>query len=184
MKIGMIGLGRMGSGMVRRLLGQGQSCLVYDRSEAAVKAAVAAGAEGAEGLKEMIRRLPQPRVVWLMLPAAAVDGVIDTLIPELHPGDILIDGGNTHYHLDIERGDRLARKGLHYVDVGTSGGVWGERRGYCLMIGGEASAVKRLAPLFEALAPGGRANGIAHFAHLGGLFTGYLLVRYWIAPAR
>ncbi len=159
MNIGMIGLGRMGSGMVRRLLARGESCVVYDHSQAAIKAAVEDGAQGAESLGEMIRRLPQPRVIWLMLPAGVVDPVIDSLMHDLQPGDILIDGGNTHYPLDIERNDRLARKGLHYVDVGTSGGVQGERCGYCLMIGGETSVVNRLWPLFEALAPGGGSNG-------------------------
>ncbi len=158
MKIGMIGLGRMGASMVKRLLDKGHECVVYDRSESALESAVEAGATGAESLHDMARKLPQPRVLWIMVPAAAVDGVIESLRPYLQAGDTLIDGGNSHYHDDIERAERLRRKGLHYLDVGTSGGVWGIERGYCLMIGGDAATVKQLQPVFEALAPGADGN--------------------------
>ncbi|MEJ2456354.1 MAG: decarboxylating 6-phosphogluconate dehydrogenase [Candidatus Thiodiazotropha sp.] len=158
MKIGMIGLGRMGASMVKRLLDKGHQCVVYDHSEAALGRAVAEGAIGAESLHDMTRKLPQPRVFWIMLPAAAVDGVIDSLQQYLQSGDTLIDGGNSHYHDDIDRANRLGRQGLHYLDVGTSGGVWGVERGYCLMIGGDVATVKHLQPIFEALAPGAQDN--------------------------
>jgi 6-phosphogluconate dehydrogenase len=159
MKIGMIGLGRMGSSMVKRLLERGHECVVYDRSAVARKSSQEAGAESAESLHDLARRIPTPRVFWLMLPAAAVDGVIESMQPYLEPGDFLIDGGNSHYHQDIERAKRLTHAGLHYLDVGTSGGVWGLQRGYCLMIGGERAAVQWLQPVFEALAPGAQTNG-------------------------
>ncbi|MGD8309278.1 MAG: decarboxylating 6-phosphogluconate dehydrogenase [Chromatiales bacterium] len=154
MDIGMIGLGRMGSGMVRRILRAGHGCVVYDRSEAAVEALAKAGATAASSLDELVERLQPPRTVWLMVPAAAVDDLVDALAQRLAPGDMLVDGGNSHYEADIARGRRVGPRGIHYLDVGTSGGVWGQERGYCLMIGGDPDAVQRLAPLFEALAPG------------------------------
>jgi 6-phosphogluconate dehydrogenase len=154
MQLGMIGLGRMGADMVRRLLRAGHECVVYNRSPAAVTMLAAEGAVGTTALAEFVARLVPPRAVWLMVPAAAVDAVIDDLVPLLEEGDILIDGGNSHYHDDIRRSERLQAKGIHYLDVGTSGGVWGLERGYCLMIGGERGAVARLEPVFAVLAPG------------------------------
>ncbi|PKN12978.1 MAG: 6-phosphogluconate dehydrogenase (decarboxylating) [Deltaproteobacteria bacterium HGW-Deltaproteobacteria-4] len=154
MQIGMIGIGRMGGDMVRRLLKGGHECVVYGRNAVAVNALVGAGAQGCEDLSSFISRLTLPRVVWLMIPAAAVDGVIVDLLPLLNAGDILIDGGNSHYHDDIRRSGELSAQGIHYLDVGTSGGVWGRERGYCLMIGGEAATVQHLDPIFAALAPG------------------------------
>ncbi len=130
MQIGMIGIGRMGGDMVRRLLKGGHECVVYGRNAVAVNALVAAGAQGCEDLSSFISRLTLPRVVWLMIPAAAVDGVIADLLPLLSAGDILIDGGNSHYHDDIRRSGELSAQGIHYLDVGTSGGVWGRERGY------------------------------------------------------
>jgi 6-phosphogluconate dehydrogenase len=154
MQLGMIGLGRMGAGMVRRLMRGGHSCVVYDRAPAAVEALVKDGATGASSLKEFVGKLDKPRALCLMVPAALVDASIAELVPLLEKGDILIDGGNSHYHDDIARAQRLAQSGLHYVDMGTSGGVWGLERGYCLMIGGEDAVVKRLDPIFATLAPG------------------------------
>jgi 6-phosphogluconate dehydrogenase len=154
MQLGMIGLGRMGAGMVRRLMRGGHACVVYDRSPAAVEALVKDGATGASSLKEFAGKLARPRALCLMVPAAFVDASIAELVPLLDKGDILIDGGNSHYHDDIARAKRLAESGLHYVDMGTSGGVWGLERGYCLMIGGEDEVVKRLDPIFATLAPG------------------------------
>jgi 6-phosphogluconate dehydrogenase len=154
MQMGMIGLGRMGANMVRRLLRAGHRCVVYDRSEQAVAALAEAGAVGVHGLDDLVARLDAPRVLWLMVPAAAVDGLVDVLAPKLAPGDILVDGGNSHYRDDIARAHRLLPAAIHYLDAGTSGGVWGLERGYCLMVGGNAAAVQRLRPLFEALAPG------------------------------
>jgi len=157
MQIGMIGLGRMGGDMVRRLLKNSHECVVYARTPQAVEALVAEGAVGSSSLAGFVDKLSTPRVVWLMVPAAVVDGVIADLLPLLSAGDILIDGGNSHYHDDIRRNGELLKKGLHYLDVGTSGGVWGFERGYCLMIGGETGPVKHLEPVFAALAPGSEA---------------------------
>jgi 6-phosphogluconate dehydrogenase len=154
MQIGMIGLGRMGGGMVRRLRRSGHACVVYDRSPQAVAALVAEGALGAASLVELVQQLDKPRAVCLMLPAAVVDSAIDELAPLLESGDALIDGGNSNYQDDIARATRLAPRGLHYVDMGTSGGVFGLERGYCLMIGGERNVVQRLDPFFASLAPG------------------------------
>jgi 6-phosphogluconate dehydrogenase len=154
MQVGMIGLGRMGASMVRRLLRGGHACVVYDVSAAAVEALAREGATGAASVEDFAARLAPPRVVWLMVPAAAVDATLDALIPRLAAGDVVVDGGNSYYRDDIARAARLAPRGLHYVDCGTSGGVWGLERGYCLMIGGEAEVVARLDPLFRTLAPG------------------------------
>ena len=154
MQIGMIGLGRMGANMVRRLLAGGHSCVVFDRSPKAVAELVEAKAVGAASLADFVGRLDKPRVVWLMVPAAVVDESIANLVPHLESGDILIDGGNSYYVDDIRRARELAPKGIHYVDVGTSGGIWGLERGYCMMIGGEKSVVKHLDPIFARLSPG------------------------------
>jgi len=154
MQFGMIGLGRMGAGMVRRLLRAGHTCVVYDRASQAIDAVVKDGATGGRSLSEFVQKLEKPRNVCLMVPAAFVDASIAELEPLLTPGDALVDGGNSNYQDDIARAKRLAAKGLHYVDMGTSGGVWGLERGYCLMIGGEPEIVKRLDPVFAALAPG------------------------------
>jgi 6-phosphogluconate dehydrogenase len=156
MRIGMIGLGRMGANMVRRLLQGGHECVVYDRSADAVKASVAEGARGAASLAELVRGLTAPKALWIMVPAAIVDSIIAQLRPLLQAGDILIDGGNSHYHDDIRRAALLRAEGLHYVDVGTSGGVLGFEQGYCLMIGGDEAAVTLLEPVFATLSPGGR----------------------------
>ncbi len=154
MQLGMIGLGRMGSNMVRRLERAGQECVVYDVHAAAIAPLVEEGAIGAATLDEFVSKLAPPRAIWLMVPAAVVDTTIEQLAGKLEKGDILIDGGNSYYHDDIRRAAALKPKGIHYVDVGTSGGVWGLERGYCLMIGGETEVVKRLDPIFAALAPG------------------------------
>ena len=154
MQLGMIGLGRMGANMTRRLLHGGHACVVYNRTPEPVKALATEGALGAASVAELVRRLDPPRAVWLMVPAAAVDPLLDQLAGLLAPGDAVIDGGNSYYRDDIDRAARLAPRGLHYVDCGTSGGVWGLERGYCLMIGGEAEVVGRLEPIFATLAPG------------------------------
>jgi 6-phosphogluconate dehydrogenase len=154
MQLGMIGLGRMGADMARRLMRSGHDCVVYDRSSAAVAELVGAGATGSASLTGFAAQLASPRVVWLMVPAAVVDATIADIAPLLEPGDILIDGGNSHYHDDIRRSAELQGRGISYLDVGTSGGVWGLERGYCLMIGGEQDAVARLEPIFATLAPG------------------------------
>ncbi|MFZ0789157.1 MAG: decarboxylating 6-phosphogluconate dehydrogenase [Chromatiaceae bacterium] len=154
MQLGMIGLGRMGANMVRRLIRGGHECVVYNRSPQPVAALAAEGAVGAASLAELVDRLAPPRAIWLMVPAAVVDQSIADLVPLLEPGDILVDGGNSHYIDDIRRAEELAAKGIHYVDVGTSGGVWGLERGYCMMIGGEPEVVQRLDPIFATLAPG------------------------------
>ena len=154
MELGMIGLGRMGNNMVRRLLKTGQRCVVYDIHPAAVQALVEAGAVGATSLADFVHKLGRPRAVWMMVPAAVVDATLRELVPLLERDDVVIDGGNSYYHDDIRRAVELEAKGVHYVDVGTSGGVWGMERGYCLMIGGDAAAVRRLDPIFAALAPG------------------------------
>jgi 6-phosphogluconate dehydrogenase len=154
MKIGMVGLGRMGANMVRRLVRGGHACVVWNRSPAAVETLAREGAIGAASLEDFVTRLEKPRTVWLMVPAAAVDATLDALVPQLAAGDVVVDGGNSYYRDDIERAKRLRASGLHYVDCGTSGGVWGLERGYCLMIGGEADVVRRLGPIFATLAPG------------------------------
>ncbi len=153
MQIGMIGLGRMGANMARRLLGDRHACVVHDLNPAAVQPLVDAGASGAASLTELTGQLARPRSVWLMLPAAALEPALEALLPFLDAGDVVVDGGNSHYRDDIRRAATLAGRGLHYVDVGTSGGVWGLEHGYCLMIGGEAAAVQRLEPVFASLAP-------------------------------
>ncbi|MGW0998771.1 phosphogluconate dehydrogenase (NAD(+)-dependent, decarboxylating) [Streptomyces sp. NPDC002520] len=154
MQLGMIGLGRMGANLVRRLMRDGHHCVVSDVNAAAVAELAGEGATGAESLRDLVAKLDQPRAVWLMLPAAIVDSILDQLEPLLDPGDILIDGGNSYYRDDITRAKRLADKSLHYVDCGTSGGVWGLERGYCLMIGGEDDVVAHLDPIFKTIAPG------------------------------
>jgi len=154
MQLGMIGLGRMGANMVRRLLKGSHSCVVYDRFAEAVAALSGEGAAGAKSLEDFVAKLAKPRAVWLMVPAAAVDASIADLAPLLEPGDVLIDGGNSYYVDDIRRARSLEARGIQYVDVGTSGGVWGLERGYCMMIGGPAPAVQRLDPIFRTLAPG------------------------------
>jgi 6-phosphogluconate dehydrogenase len=154
MQLGMIGLGRMGANMVRRLINDGHQCVVFDRSPDAVKDLVKEKAVGAASLADLVKKLNKPRAVWLMVPAAAVDGTIADLSPLLEGGDILIDGGNSYYVDDIRRARELAAKGIHYVDVGTSGGVWGLERGYCMMIGGESDVVQHLDSIFATLAPG------------------------------
>ncbi len=154
MQLGMIGAGRMGGNMALRLIRSGHECIMYDRNPGALKAIVAKGAKGAKSPDEFIGMLSSPRVVWLMTPAALVDKILEEVAPLLDPGDILVDGGNSYYHDDIRRAASLKEKGIDYVDVGVSGGVWGLDRGYCMMIGGKAEAVKRLEPILEALAPG------------------------------
>ncbi len=154
MQLGMIGLGRMGTNMVRRLLKGGHNCVVFDRSPKTVEELVRENAEGAKDLQDLVKKLEKPRAIWLMVPAAVVDQSISDLLPYLEAGDTLIDGGNSYYVDDIRRADELASRGIHYVDVGTSGGVWGLERGYCMMIGGEAEVVNRLDPIFARPAPG------------------------------
>jgi len=154
MQIGMIGLGRMGANMVKRLIKGGHQCVVYDRNTKAVEDLVGAGAIGATSLPEFIKKLQPPRPIWLMIPAAFVDASINELIALIQKDDILIDGGNSYYIDDIRRANELREKGIHYVDVGTSGGVWGLERGYCQMIGGEKDIVAHLDPIFKTLAPG------------------------------
>src|ERR1019366_1215571 len=150
----MIGLGRMGANMVRRLSKGGQSCVVFDLNTANVKQLADEGATGSSSLADFVAKLDAPRAIWMMVPAAGGDSMIAQLVPHLASGDILIDGGNSYYIDDIRRGQELAGKGIHYVDVGTSGGVWGLERGYCQMIGGEAGVVAHLDPIFKTLAPG------------------------------
>jgi len=154
MQLGMIGLGRMGANMVRRLLTGGHQCVVFDMSPQAVKELTQEKAVGAASPADFVRKLDKPRAVWLMVPAAVVDNTIAAVVPHLEPGDILIDGGNSYYVEDIRRAKELTSKGIHYVDVGTSGGIWGLTRGYCMMIGGDAAVVKHLDPIFARLAPG------------------------------
>jgi len=154
MQLGMIGLGRMGANMVRRLIKNGHDCVVFDRSREAVGQLVKEKAVGANSLADFVKKLDSPRVVWLMVPAAVVDDTIKDLLPLLDADDILIDGGNSYYIDDIRRAKELAQKQIHYVDVGTSGGVWGLERGYCMMIGGEVDVVSHLDPIFKTLAPG------------------------------
>jgi 6-phosphogluconate dehydrogenase len=167
MQLGMIGLGRMGANMVRRLIGGGHDCVVFDRAPEAVAGLVKEKAVGASSLADFVKKLVKPRAIWLMVPAAVVDSSIADLLPFLEKDDTLIDGGNSYYIDDIRRAKELAAKGVHYVDVGTSGGVWGLERGYCMMIGGENDVVARLDPILKRLAPGrgdvpptpGRAKG-------------------------
>ena len=154
MQLGMIGLGRMGSDMVRRLIGGGHECVVYDVQPAAIQKLLQQGVIGASSLEDMVARLAKPRAVWLMVPAAVVDSTLAGLVPLLESGDVLIDGGNSWYQDDIRRSAALAPRQIHYVDAGTSGGVAGLDRGYCLMIGGERDVVQHLAPIFATLAPG------------------------------
>jgi 6-phosphogluconate dehydrogenase len=154
MQLGMVGLGRMGANMVRRLLKGGHQCVVFDRSPQAVTELAQEHAVGTSSLADLVKNLEKPRAVWLMVPAAVVDHTIADLSPALEPGDILIDGGNSYYVDDIRRAKELAPKQIHYVDVGTSGGVWGLERGYCMMIGGEQGVVEHLDPIFATLAPG------------------------------
>jgi len=159
MQLGMIGLGRMGANMVRRLMKAGHDCVVYDVSPDSVKSLAGEGATGSESMADFVAKLEKPRSIWLMVPAAVVDGTLDELVPQLDEGDAVIDGGNSYYRDDIRRAKRLAEDGIHYVDVGTSGGVWGLDRGYCLMIGGPDEAVGRLDPIFATLAPGVESAG-------------------------
>ena len=154
MKIGMVGLGRMGSNMVRRLLGAGHECVVFDTHPQAADELVKTGAVPAPSLADLVAGLEAPRAIWIMVPAAAVDATLEQLAPLLASDDAVIDGGNSYYHDDIRRAKALGGRGVHYVDVGTSGGVWGMERGYCLMIGGEPGIVRRLDAIFAALAPG------------------------------
>src|SRR6202140_2500380 len=154
MQLGMVGLGRMGANMVRRLLTNGHECVVFDMSPKAVEELVDEKALGSSSLADLVKKLEKPRAIWLMVPAAVVDQTIAELVPHLEAGDILIDGGNSYYVDDIRRAQELATKKIHYVDVGTSGGIWGLERGYCMMIGGEPAVVKHLDPIFATLAPG------------------------------
>ena len=154
MQLGMIGLGRMGANMTLRLLRAKHTCVVYDRDPQAIADLEKQGAKGAASLADLVAGLAAPRAIWLMLPAAIVDAVLGELVPLLQAGDIVIDGGNSYYHDDIRRAAELAKQGIHYVDVGVSGGVWGRERGYSLMIGGDKESVARLDPIFAALAPG------------------------------
>jgi 6-phosphogluconate dehydrogenase len=159
MQLGMIGLGRMGANMVRRLMKNGHTCVVYNRNAEAVKQLAGEGAVGASSLEDFVAKLKPPRAAWLMVPAAAVHGTLADLAPKMQKDDTIIDGGNSYYIDDIRRQNDLRSKGIHYVDVGTSGGVWGLERGYCMMIGGDKEAVQRLDPIFKTLAPG-RGNEI------------------------
>ena len=161
MELGMVGIGRMGANMAQRLMRAGHTVYGYARTRATVDARVQDGSlkEGATSLEDLVHKLSTPRILWLMVPAASVDATLDTLLPLLSEGDIVVDGGNSHYHDDIVRADRLKQKNIHYVDCGTSGGVWGLERGYCQMIGGEDEVVRHLDPIFSALAPGVDAAG-------------------------
>jgi 6-phosphogluconate dehydrogenase len=162
MQLGMVGLGRMGANMVRRLMGGGHECVAYDHASDAVRALAAEGARGAQSLRELVSALRPPRAIWLMVPAHVVDAVVGDLKPLLAAGDIVIDGGNSHYHDDLRHAAELGGAGLHFVDVGTSGGVLGLERGFCLMIGGEREVVASLDPIFATLSPGGRPPAAGH----------------------
>jgi 6-phosphogluconate dehydrogenase len=157
MQLGMIGLGRMGANMVRRLMSDGHACVVHDAQAENVAALAAAGASGAESVQALVKSLASPRNIWLMIPAPRVDTLLSTLAPLLEPGDLVIDGGNSHYRDGIRRAAAFSARGLHYMDVGTSGGVWGLERGYCLMVGGDSADFRRLEPVFRSLAPGTEA---------------------------
>jgi 6-phosphogluconate dehydrogenase len=173
MQLGMIGLGRMGANMVRRLMRGGHECVVYDRDASAVDALVKEGARGTHTLAEFAAALHAPRAAWIMVPAGVVDAIVDELQHSLQPGDIIIDGGNSNYREDIRRAEQLKTRGIHYVDVGTSGGVLGLERGFCLMIGGEPEVVAALDPVFRTLAPGSAsASASARTAELGYLHCG------------
>jgi 6-phosphogluconate dehydrogenase len=176
MQLGMIGLGRMGANLVRRLMNDGHSCVAYDVNPAAVDALAAEGATGTRTLEEFAGSLSAPRTIWVMVPAAIVQRTIDALVPLLDEGDIIIDGGNSYYRDDIHRAAQLKESGIHYVDVGTSGGVWGLERGFCLMIGGEAAVVEHLDPIFRTIAPGeGSAKPTPHRTRTDGTAQdGYL----------
>jgi 6-phosphogluconate dehydrogenase len=150
----MIGLGRMGANIVRRIMNDGHTAVVYDRSTDNIKAVAGEGAVGTDSMEDFVAKLDKPRAAWIMIPAAVTGSVVEQLAALMEPGDIIIDGGNTNYREDIDRAAALATQGIHYVDVGTSGGVWGLRRGYCLMIGGETSVVEHLDPVFASIAPG------------------------------
>ena len=167
MQLGMIGLGRMGGNMVQRLLNFGHACVVFDANPATVATLVDKGAQGSPSLQEFVTRLTAPRIVWLMVPAHAVDAVLEELSPHLQAGDIVVDGGNTHYIDDIRRASALSARGIQYIDAGVSGGIWGLERGYCLMIGGERTIVSHLEPIFKALAPGPDPGALAaeHDSH-------------------
>ena len=185
MQLGMIGLGRMGANIVRRLMRNGHQCVVHDRDAAAVDALVREGATGAATIEQLVAKLPAPRTVWVMVPAAAVDGVVNDVAPRLAKNDVVIDGGNSNYRDDLRRAKTLETRGVQYLDVGTSGGVLGLERGYCLMIGGPAAVVQRLDPLFKALAPGrgdvaatpGRRAGTAEdgYLHCGAAGAGHFV---------
>ena len=153
MELGMIGLGRMGNNMVQRLMQAGHQGVVYDIHPEAVQSLVKEGAVGADSLEDFVKKLKTPRAIWMMVPAGVTDATLNALTPLLEPDDVVIDGGNSYYRDDIRRAAELKSKGIHYVDAGTSGGVWGAERGYCLMIGGEKAVVQRLDPIFSALAP-------------------------------
>ncbi len=153
MQLGMIGLGRMGANMVRRLLRIGHNCVVYDLHPQVVKELAQEGAVGAASLDDFVAKLTKPRVAWMMVPAAVVDPTLTDLVARMEPNDIIIDGGNSYYRDDLRRAKALKQKGIHYVDVGTSGGIWGLDRGFCQMIGGEKEVVQHLDPIFAALAP-------------------------------
>jgi 6-phosphogluconate dehydrogenase len=180
MELGMVGLGRMGAGIVRRLMRDGHTCVVFDVSEDAVAEFEGEGAAGSRSLEEFVQKLEKPRAAWVMIPAAITGKIVDQLAELMEPGDIIIDGGNSYYRDDINRAKKLAEKQIHYVDVGTSGGVFGLERGFCLMIGGETDVVKHLDPIFKTIAPGagdapptpGRTNGAGQTAQDGYLHCG------------
>jgi 6-phosphogluconate dehydrogenase len=174
MKVGMIGLGRMGSNMVRRLLDAGHQCVVFDIHPQAAQELAKSGASAAHSLAELVAKLEPPRAIWIMLPAAVVDSTLGELVPLLVPDDTVIDGGNSYYHDDIRRSKGLGVHGIHYVDVGTSGGVWGFERGYCQMIGGDAAIVKRLDGIFAALAPGAEKGTTSRPVENGTAERGYI----------
>jgi 6-phosphogluconate dehydrogenase len=177
MQLGMIGLGRMGANMVRRLQKGGHQCVAFDRKPETAKEIESSGAKGTTSLSDFVKALNAPRVIWLMVPAAVVDGVIADLKPLLQAGDIIIDGGNSHYHDDIRRANELKASGLHYMDVGTSGGVLGLERGYCLMIGGDGADFARVEPVFATLAPGGNGSSTAErgYLHCGNHGAGHFV---------
>jgi 6-phosphogluconate dehydrogenase len=177
MQVGMIGLGRMGSNMVERLIKGGHECVVFDAAPASIASVVSKGARGSQSTQDFVAQLRSPRIVWVMVPAHAVDGVIDDVSRHLAAGDVVIDGGNTHYIDDIRRASALATRGIKYVDAGVSGGIWGLERGYCLMIGGDRDIVGHLEPIFRTLAPGSEGaaadrNGVASTASEGYLHCG------------